>query len=135
MITIISLKQDHGGHARQAGLAAIGSHGGGYMSKLVIVVDEDIDPTDLNEVLWAVVTRANFDTSVDIIKGCWGSRLDPALPPDKREKGDLTHSVMLIDACKPFYWRDLFPPVNKASEELRTKIIEKWRDKIPLLKA
>ncbi len=135
MITIISLKQDHGGHARQAGLAAVGSHGGGYMSKLVIVVDEDIDPTDLNEVLWAVVTRANFDTSVDIIKGCWGSRLDPALPPDKREKGDFTHSVMLIDACKPFYWRDLFPPVNKASEELRTKIIEKWRDKIPLLKA
>jgi len=135
MITIISLKQDHGGHARQAGLAVVGSHGGGYMSKLVIVVDEDIDPTDLNEVLWAVVTRANFDTSVDIIKGCWGSRLDPALPPDKREKGDFTHSVMLIDACKPFYWRHLFPPVNKASEELRTKIIEKWRDKIPLLKA
>jgi hypothetical protein len=41
---------------------------------------------------------------------------------------------MIIDACKPFYWRDRFPPVNKASEELRRKIIEKWGDRIPLLK-
>ena len=134
MITAISLKQDHGGHAMQAGLATIGSHGGGYMSKLVIVVDEDIDPTDLNEVLWAAVTRANFETSVDIVRGCWGTRLDPALPPDKRERGDFTHSVMIIDACKPFYWRDRFPLVNKASEELRAKIIGEWGDKLPLLK-
>ena len=134
MITIISLKQDHVGHAVQAGHAVIGSHGGGYMSKLIIVVDDDINPTDLNEVLWAVVTRANFDTSVNIVQGCWGSRLDPSLPPEKREKGDLTHSAMIIDACKPFYWRDRFPPVNKASKELRTKVIEKWVNKIPLLK-
>ena len=118
----------------QAGHAVIGSHGGGYMTKLIIVVDDDINPTDLNEVLWAVVTRANFDTSVNIVQGCWGSRLDPSLPPEKREKGDLTHSAMIIDACKPFYWRDRFPPVNKASKELRTKVIEKWVNKIPLLK-
>jgi UbiD family decarboxylase len=134
MITVISLKQDHAGHAVQAGHAVLGSHGGGYMSKLVIVVDEDIDPTDLNEVLWAVVTRANFDTSVNIIKGCWGTRLDPALPPEKREKNDFTHSVMVIDACRPFHWRDRFPRVNKTSEELRTKVIGKWRDRIELLR-
>ncbi len=134
MITIISLKQEYGGHAMRAALTAVGSHAGGYMSKLVIVVDDDIDPTDTNEVLWAVASRANFESSVNIIKGCWGTRLDPALPPEKRERGDLTHSVMIIDACKPFYWKDRFPPVNKASEELRAKVIEKWVDKIPLLK-
>jgi 4-hydroxy-3-polyprenylbenzoate decarboxylase len=104
------------------------------MAKLVIVVDEDIDPTDLNDVLWAVVTRANFENSVSLIKGCWGTRLDPALPPEKRERGDLTHGAMIIDACRPFYWKDRFPPVNKASEELRAKVIEKWRDKIGLLR-
>ncbi|MFQ6078252.1 MAG: UbiD family decarboxylase [Thermodesulfobacteriota bacterium] len=134
MIVIISLEQSHGGHAMQAGLAVIGSHAGGYMSKLVIVVDEDIDPTDLNEVLWAVVTRANFEESVSIIKGCWGTRLDPALPPEKRERGDLTHSAMIINACRPFYWKDHFPPVNEASDELRAKVSKKWRDKIDLLR-
>ncbi len=135
MLTVISLKQEYGGHAMRAALTAAGSHSGGYMAKVVIVVDEDIDPSDLNDVLWAVVSRADFDTSVSIVKGCWGSRLDAALPPDKREKGDLTHSIMIINACKPFHWRDRFPPVNKAGEELRTKIIEKWGDIIPLLKA
>jgi len=134
MLTIISLKQEYGGHAMRAALTAAGSHAGGYMSKLVIVVDEDIDPTNTDEVLWAVVSRANFEDSVSIIKGCWGTRLDPALPPEKRERGDLTHSVMIINACRPFYWKDRFPPVNRASEELRKKVIDKWVQEIPLLR-
>lgn len=134
MLTIISLKQEYGGHAMRAALTAVGSHAAGYMSKLVIVVDEDIDPTDTDEVLWAVVSRANFENDVSIIKGCWGTRLDPALPPEKREKGDLTHSVMIIDACRPFYWKDRFPPVNRAGEELRARVIKKWLNIIPQLK-
>jgi len=134
MIIIISLKQTHAGHAMQAAMAAAGSHAGGYMSKLVIVVDEDIDPTDLNDVMWAVVSRANFEDAVSIIKGCWGTRLDPALPPDKRERRELTHSTMVIDACRPFYWRDRFPPVNRASDEERARVIDTWGDMIPLLR-
>lgn len=134
MISIISLKQEYGGHAMRAAMTALGSHAAGYMLKLVIVVDEDIDPTDTDEVLWAVASRANFEDAVSIIKGCWGTRLDPALPPDKREAGDLTHSAMVINACRPFHWKDRFPAVNRASEELRRKIIEKWADRIGLLK-
>lgn len=134
LISIISLKQEYGGHAMRAALTAVGSHAAGYMSKLVIVVDEDIDPTDTDEVLWAVVTRANFEDAVSIIKGCWGTHLDPALPPEKREIRDLTHSVMVINACRPFHWKEKFPAVNRASDELRMRIIEKWSEKIPLLK-
>ena len=26
----------------------------------------------------------------------------------------MTHSVAIIDACKPFHWRDKFPPDQRA---------------------
>ena len=35
--------------------------------------------------------------------------------PEKRAKRDMTHSVAIIDACKPFHWRDKFPPSNAPS--------------------
>ena len=126
LITVISLKQEHIGHAKQAGLIAAGGHGGGYMGRYVIIVDEDIDPTDVNDVLWAVATRSDPDRSIDIIRDCWGTRLDPMVSPEKRERKDYSHSVAVINACKPYHWMKDFPPVNKASEELRKNILEKW---------
>jgi hypothetical protein len=63
--------------------------------------------------------------SIQIIKSRT-SDLDPRLPPDKRDHGDFTMSRMLIDACKPFPWRDRFPMSNKFSAEKRKEIVEKW---------
>ena len=130
LITVISLKQEHIGHAKQAALVAAGGHGGGYMGRFVIVVDEDIAPTDVNDVLWAVATRSDPATSIDIIRDCWGTRLDPMVGPEKREKKDYSHSVAIINACKPFVWMNEFPRTNKASPELRKKVIEKWKGKV-----
>lgn len=127
---VISIKQEHIGHAKQVGLVAAGGHGGGYMGRFVIVVDEDIDPTDVNDVLWAVATRSDPETSIDIIRGCWGTRLDPMVGPEKRERKDYSHSVAIINACKPFTWKDEFPRTNKSSPELRKKVIEKWAGKV-----
>jgi 4-hydroxy-3-polyprenylbenzoate decarboxylase len=35
---------------------------------------------------------------------------------------------MLVDACKPFHWREQFPASNVASPELRRKVAAKWKD-------
>jgi hypothetical protein len=35
---------------------------------------------------------------------------------------------MLINACKPFSWRDQFPKTNVFSAEERTAVEKKWRD-------
>ena len=48
--------------------------------------------------------------SIQFITGSWDSSADPALPPERRAVGNMTHSVALIDACKPWHWRDKFPP-------------------------
>jgi len=70
-------------------------------------------------------TRVDPAESIEVLAS-WTSDLDPRLPPEKREKGDFTMSRMLIDACKPFSWRDRFPLANKFSAEKRKEIWQKW---------
>jgi 3-polyprenyl-4-hydroxybenzoate decarboxylase len=91
-------------------------------------VDEDIDPADLGEVIWAISTRCDPKTALTVIDNCWSTPLDPAMTPEKRDAGDLTNSRAIINACRPYAWKDRFPPVNMLSPELRRKISEKWKD-------
>jgi 4-hydroxy-3-polyprenylbenzoate decarboxylase len=38
----------------------------------------------------------------------------------------MTHSVAVIDACRPWHWRDQFPPTNAPSPETARKAREKF---------
>jgi 4-hydroxy-3-polyprenylbenzoate decarboxylase len=115
----ISIKQRYPGHATQAGHIAAMCHVGAYTGRYVIVVDEDIDPSNLDELIWAMLTRSDPATSIDIIHNAWSTPLDPRIPPERKEKGDYTNSRAIIDACKPWYWKDKFPKVNMPSPEVR----------------
>jgi UbiD family decarboxylase len=42
--------------------------GGAYFTKYIIVVDEDIDPSNLSEVVWAMATRSRSAQSIDILR-------------------------------------------------------------------
>ena len=44
----------------------------------------------------------------------------------RRKAGNITHSVALINACKPFHWKDEFPPSNTPSPEIAKKAREKF---------
>ena len=94
--------------------------------KFVIVVDDDIDPSDPNDVIWAVATRCEPAESIDIIKGFASASLDPRISPDMKEQGQFTNSRAILYACKPFEWFSKFPQVNRASEELRQKTAKKF---------
>ena len=122
----ISLKQRYPGHAKQALLVAAGARSGGYLGRYVVVVDEDIDPANLREVMWAVASRSDPATSLDIVRDTWSTYLDPRIPPEKRAKGEMTNSRGLINACRPFDWIKDFPPVNEISPDLKAKTIQKW---------
>jgi UbiD family decarboxylase len=123
-IIVVAIKQRYGGHAKQAGHIAACCKAGGYANRLVIVVDEDVDITNAEDVLWAVVTRSDFK-NIDLISEGWSSRLDTSVPPEKREIGDLTNTRLVINACRPHHRKD-FPVVNRSSEELRSKILSKF---------
>lgn len=123
---VISLKQRYPGHAKQALLVAAGARSGGYLGRYVIVVDEDVNPADLREVMWAVASRSDPASSVDIIRDTWSSYLDARIPPERKAAGDITNSRALINACRPWHWKDKFPPVNAISSDLKEATIKKW---------
>jgi 4-hydroxy-3-polyprenylbenzoate decarboxylase len=126
MLVGISIKQRYPGHAMQAGHVACQCHVGAYAGKYVIVVDEDIDVSNLDEMIWAMLTRSDPATSIDIVHGAWSTPLDPRISPEARAAGNFTNSRAIIDACRPFHWRGKFPVVNMPSPEVMKKAREKF---------
>ena len=65
-----------------------------------------------------MLTRSDPATSIDIITECLVARRSiRASSRNARRKGDFTNSRAIIDACRPFHWRDKFPKVNMPSLE------------------
>lgn len=91
MISIIKIRKTYEGQGRHAILAALGSHLD--YNKVVIVVDEDVDIYDLDDVMWAYMTRGRADTRAMILNDIPGFYRDP----HKDHWGRLC-----IDATMPF---------------------------------
>jgi 4-hydroxy-3-polyprenylbenzoate decarboxylase len=72
-------------------------------------------------------TRSDPARDIDIVRRCWSSPLDPMVSPEQRKNRDFSSSRAIIDATRPFEWRQEFPKVSESSPELRDKILAKWR--------
>jgi UbiD family decarboxylase len=123
-LTVVSIKQRYPGHARQTGMIASQCRTGAYLGRYVIVVDDDVDITDSEEVLWVLSSRSDPAQSIDILRRAWSGPLDPRIPRD--EVGHSSRAV--IDATRPYEWWDKFPKVSGASRELKDKVANNWRD-------
>ena len=64
------------------------------------------------------------ETSIDLIKRAWSTPLDPSSHREA-QKG-YTNSRAIIDATRPYEWRDQFPLVAEASPDLRARMLAKW---------
>jgi len=117
MLLAVAINQRYPGHARQAGHVASMCRTGVDGNRWVIVTDDDIDVSSLDELIWAALTRADPATSIDMIRGGKGAVSDPRLTPWDREMRNFTNSRMIIDACRPFHWQDRFPAINRPSPE------------------
>jgi len=127
-IRVVAIKQRYPGHAQQAARAVASVTRNG---RWIVIVDEDIDPTNFSEVLWAMTTRAEPAKDIEILENCWSTPLDPLMPPDKRDTGDHTNSLALFYAVRPFHRRDKFPKVSRSPRDLRMKMIEKYKSILP----
>jgi UbiD family decarboxylase len=125
-LVAVAIEQKYPGHAKHAGLAALASHAGIYRNRAIVVVDDDVNPSDLDDVVFALTTRCNPAEDIDIVRGIPGTFLDPRIPPERRAVGDSTGSSMIIDACRPYTWRAQFPRVNNLSRETIEQTINKW---------
>jgi len=122
-MTVVSIKQLYAGHAAQTMALAAQCMGGAYFTKYVIVVDDDVDPTSIADVLWAMVTRSRPAESIDILRETWSTYLDPSLnPPEIRPWG----SKCLINACMDFRHIKEFSPRTKLSRPVYDRVVAKW---------
>ena len=120
-IVIVSTKRRYGGFAKAVGLRVMTTpHGLGY-AKIVIVVDETIDPFDIKQVMWALSTKVNPAGDVTILPNLCIDLLDPASEPP-----GISHR-MIIDATTPV------PPDRRGSfgQELDSpQQTDEWRKKL-----
>ena len=129
-LVAVSIKQMYPGHARQVGNAVLGAASSAG-SRYVVIVDDDIDATNLNEVLWAMTTRSLPSEDIQIATGTRTNALDPHLPPAQKANGDWTSSRAVIYAVRPWHWRDKFLVVNRSGKDQRDAMVEKYKDVLP----
>src|SRR5262245_29147685 len=123
LMTVVAIRQRYAGHAKRAGLIAAANS---YMARLVVVVDDDVDPSNLADVFWAITTRCEPSEQIDIIRDAWSSALDPRIPAQQKFAGQISHSKAIIDACRPFAWKDKYPPTSSLTQEETREIEAKW---------
>ncbi|HEX9879192.1 MAG TPA: UbiD family decarboxylase, partial [Candidatus Binatia bacterium] len=124
-MTVISLEQRYAGHAAQTLALAAQVPGGAYYTKWIIAVDEDVDPTDINQVIWAMSSRCNPIDDIDILRNTWSTWLDPTQnPPEERPYG----SKALINACKEHRYLPVFSKRTRLRKETYDKVASRWRE-------
>ena len=95
--TVVKIRQQYAGHARQVLLAVLGAEP--TWAKVCTVVDEDVDIYDMNDVMWAVLTRSRPDVDTVII---------PDTPSFYRDPHKDHWGRLGIDATAPFERRSEF---------------------------
>jgi len=136
---VVSIRQQYAGHAlRVADYAMVGL--ADRPPRYLVLVDEDIDPADPAQVNWAISTRVDPAAQVHIERDRWCNVINPAgLTPEKRANEDYTLGTMIIDACKPYRWRDDWDKMFRTcdiDESLRADTAARWERELgPLITA
>ena len=127
LMTVVAIRQRYAGHAKRAALIAAANS---YMGRLVVVVDDDVDPSNLADVMWAVTTRCEPAEQIDIVRNAWSSALDPRIPEADKQAGITSHSKAIIEAVRPFQWKYLYPPTSALTGDETREIEAKWGNAI-----
>ncbi len=97
LFNTISITQLYPGHAKQAAMLATNVQAAAYAGRWTIVVDEDIDPSNLFDVIWAMSTRCDPPEDIDYIRRAWSTPLDTML-----RKPPYHNNRAVVDACRPY---------------------------------
>jgi len=121
-MAVVAIEQRYYGHAVQVGHAVAATTTGNYRTKICVVVDDDIHPDNIDEVLWAMATRSDPARSVQVFKRTFGNELDPGVPIDERDM----NSKLFIDATIPFEWKKK-PVMVKSDPDMLEKVKNQWK--------
>lgn len=118
MTTIISARMRCPGYAKTIAMRLASTPHGTDYCRNIIIVDEEVDPFNLNEVMWAMSTRVRGSEDVIIVPGTPGL---PLLPADTKV---LIGRKLIIDATTP-----IAPDEFRPTRLIRPyKVSKDWRD-------
>jgi UbiD family decarboxylase len=127
---IVSLNQRYPAHSRTVVHALLGSKTGAFL-KNVVIVDEDIDPFNLEEVWWVMVSRLQASRGITILQRGKGAFMDPSQLPELQGFTD----TLTIEAVKPYEWQPRpewgnkrFPPTAYPSKETMEAVQRRWNE-------
>jgi 4-hydroxy-3-polyprenylbenzoate decarboxylase len=124
-MVVVSMEQRYAGHASQVLALAAQAPSAAYYTKWIVAVDDDVDPTDVNQVLWAMATRSSPVDDIDILRNTWSTWLDPTLnPPEDRPWG----SKALINACKDYRHIGVFSRRTTLTRQMWQRLADRWQE-------
>ena len=121
-LAIVSIRKRYPGHGKKVLLALMGL-AQLSLTKIFIVVDEDIRPSDWGAVLWALASHVDPQRDVLVVPHTHTDELDPATPVPRYG------SKLGIDATRKLpeeYGGKRWPEEVSADEETRRRVDEKW---------
>lgn len=120
LVTIISTRQRYGGFAKAVGMRAMTTpHGLGYC-KFVILVDADVDPFNLPQVMWAISTKVQPRHDIVTIPSLHVVPLDPgSSPPGLTDKVIIDATTPIAPDVRGHYTQPLDSPLGTAEWETR----------------
>jgi 4-hydroxy-3-polyprenylbenzoate decarboxylase len=126
---IISAKETYPGYVHTLSSAIWGTKAGIYRP-VVIVVGEDIDVTNMDEVMWALTTRVHPVRDIHVKKRAPSHPLFSFLSPEERTT--LTGAAVCYDATFPFEWKENAPRIadfeHAWPDDVRKMVLSRWKE-------
>ncbi len=120
---VVSMRQQYVGHVAQVLALAAQCPAAAYYTKWIIAVDDDVDPTDINQLLWVLSTRCDPAADIDLLRNTLSTGLDPSKGlPEERPYG----SKALINACKPYRHLQAFPKRTALRQSVYEQTLARW---------
>ena len=129
-LAVISTKVPFTNFAKHIAFSVWGSTSG-RTTWFIIIVNEDIDPTNMEEVIWALSTRCHPQRGIFSTGSSWSIPLLPFLSPYEKEHH--LGSQVLFDCTWPKEWPDGAIP-QKASfeqvwpENIQELVLNNWSE-------
>jgi 4-hydroxy-3-polyprenylbenzoate decarboxylase len=129
MAVIVSTSETYPGYVHTLSSAIWGTKVGIYRPT-IIVVGEDVDISNMDEVIWAMTTRIHPVRDIHVKRRAPSHAIFPFLSPE--EKANLTGAAVCYDATFPFEWKDKTPRIvdfeHAWSREVQQLVLSRWKE-------
>ena len=122
-LLIVSIKKHYPGHARKM-MHALWGMGQAMYTKVIVVVDEDVNIRDLSNLTWKVLNNIDPERDTEFVMG-------PTETLDHASRSFTYGSKMGIDATRKWkeegFNRD-WPDESKMSSEIAELVKKRWKE-------